>query len=100
MGKFSKLNERSAYAYSELKRTYSRSFLLKQLTKMQKIQFKKNQYLKELILKRQKILKEYDLIKEYERFFSMKINKYEGKSASMKEKELDYLNEYTRLLDT
>ena len=56
--------------------------------------------MKELILKRQKILKEYDLIKEYERFFSMKINKYEGKSASMKEKELDYLNEYTRLLDT
>ena len=56
--------------------------------------------MKELILKRQKILKEYDLIKEYERFFSMKINEYEGKSGSMKEKELDYLNEYTRLLDT
>ena len=33
-------------------------------------------------------------------YFQKKINKYEGKSASMLELELHYLNEYTRLLDT
>ena len=38
-----------------------------------------------------------DLIREYGRLFTMKINEYEGKSASMREKELHYLNEYTRL---
>ena len=45
-------------------------------------------------------LNEYDLIKEYERFFGKKINEYERKSAGMTEKELNYLNEYTRLIDT
>ena len=57
MGKFSKLNERSAYAYSELKRTYSRSFLLKQLTKMQKIQFKKKSVFERIDTKKTKNLK-------------------------------------------
>ena len=41
-----------------------------------------------------------DLIREYGRLFTLKINEYEGKSASMREIELHYLNEYTRLLDT
>ena len=45
-------------------------------------------------------LNKYDLIKEYERFFGKKINEYERKSAGMAEKELHYLSEYTRLLDT
>ena len=35
-----------------------------------------------------------------EDYFSKEINEYEGKSVSMLELELHYLNEYTRLLDT
>ena len=47
-----------------------------------------------------KILNEYDPINKYERFFAQKINEHQRKSAGMKERELNYLNEYTRLLDT
>jgi len=46
------------------------------------------------------MLNKYDLINEYSRFFWKFANEYSGKSPSMKEYTLHYLNEYTRLIGT
>ena len=47
-----------------------------------------------------KMLNEYDLINEYRRIFQKLANEYSGKSPSMEENRLHYLNEYTRLIGT
>ena len=46
------------------------------------------------------MLNEYDLINEYRRIFLKMANEYGGKSPSMEENRLHYLNKYTRLIGT
>ena len=46
------------------------------------------------------MLNEYDLINEYRRNFLEILNEYRGKSPSIEENGLHYLNEYTRLIGT
>ena len=55
-----------------------------------------NRYIKSQVLnKYHGNFKWFDLINEYERFFSKIVIKYGEKCPSMKEKGLDYLNEYS-----
>ena len=46
------------------------------------------------------IVPEYDLIGEYENYFSKMVNEYREKPPSMEEKGVWYLKEYTRLIGT
>ena len=60
-----------------------------------------NRYIKSQVLnKYHGNFKWFDLINEYERFFSKIVIEYGEKCPSMKEKGLDYLNEYTLLIGT
>ena len=46
------------------------------------------------------MINEYDLINEYRNILSKLVKEYGGKSPSMEENRLHYLNEYTRLIGT